>query len=1351
VHADIQGLKDHLEGELHPPTPDRSVGGEKKKKKGSAPIHSYWQQRTVDSSPPRMDKNVPFNVYGSAGGGSDSPESNDAKQPRSPSASAGGSPVQGMPRGSQVGIAMAAATAAAIAATNAEDSTDEEVTALNTYNGADVTPAPNAAVAGGGMAKPVSATSVVVVIATDSDAEGIELPTPPLGKPPTPPPSSAGLAPPMPLSSTKRNSDLDDAVDDGMLVEFRTLVEKLVRQVMPTEINHLDELIEEYEGREAELLDTLTTMRENEEIISQYSEISDDLSESNNTATTDMLPSILSTDEVVYESGSRASEDALSPKSDLNELDQSFEKEIQLGENGSDGNKKKKRIMMKQSVTQMQGEPIGSEVSQHFQDIAQVAPGLPDTRSDSDLDNSASTEHTSNVNRDVGGDSPPVKAVRIGELDTSNMSQAEIAGRRAADAAVMVVPSSPPQDQEEDVEGQERKGNEKEEEPKRKRMWIMIALVVLLLLAGAAAALGIVFGSKNNDVSEDEDESSFVPRGDGNIPPIGGKVPTIATVPTEAPTYPTGPEGYNDGYDPDAPPTACNTVDKKVQELGVKSLQGNYPKVAIDGDQAIVASGAGYISFHTLDPTTKLWSRTEVFGTMSNIGDISSVAISGNTAVAGAPDASTDLSPDRDAPLATGAIILYERDTTNKWRQLPGIHIPQEYREAANIGQFDKAKFGNSVDIDGDLIVVGAPQENKNQGSITVFKKDTENGEWVQVEKKEPDNLCPTELYGYSVQVYGDFIATSADCEKNLELYRLDRSVEGDASLVLFQTFVYISPAFGAISSISMDWDTLAYSTVSGGLFFFRLQTRGDEGSKYFLSQEMSFRNRPNLFQYPLSMDANMMALSVENEIYIYTLGKDDQEWKRESVVLPSKGDYAGDVSASVAISEGWLLIAQRRDVNAHDFTGCARESSAPSPMPTFTPTTMPSITPRRPTCVLVNLLFDNYPKDTSWKIQDVSDGYLMAQSPAYDEDLTDVSSPVCLPDGDYAFTISDVRGDGMCCKWGEGSYNVTSTMGELIARGGAYGLNETTSFKMPFDPDNPVSTVPGATNKPTLSPTLKPTLLTTSSPTPKPTPLPTPKPNPLPTIEPTVPPTPKPIVPPTPPPTEKVTAPPTVGPPDACYTLDVTVTLDQYPSDTRWEIIPQGQTEVLFTSRQYDNTFMFLPDTQSVCLEEGTYDFVIYDVYGDGICCDWGEGSYQLAFDGGVVSNGGSFGNSERKTFSTPNTPTDPPSPSPVDCYDVSVNLVFDTYAEDTTWDISQNGAVVVQSTPYTNGLTEIEEELCLPQGDYVFTIYDVYQDGMCCKWGEGSYSVTTTNLAVIKEGGEFGPSESTSFSLPI
>ena len=66
-----------------------------------------------------------------------------------------------------------------------------------------------------------------------------------------------------------------------------------------------------------------------------------------------------------------ASDDALSPKSDLNESDQSFGKEIGLGASGSDNKKETQRIVVTQSVLQMQA------VFQHLKDIAQVPPGCP--------------------------------------------------------------------------------------------------------------------------------------------------------------------------------------------------------------------------------------------------------------------------------------------------------------------------------------------------------------------------------------------------------------------------------------------------------------------------------------------------------------------------------------------------------------------------------------------------------------------------------------------------------------------------------------------------------------------------------------------------------------------------------------------------------------------------------------------------------------------------------------------------------------------------------------------------------------------------------------------------------------
>ena len=48
-------------------------------------------------------------------------------------------------------------------------------------------------------------------------------------------------------------------------------------------------------------------------------------------------------------------------------------------------------------------------------------------------------------------------------------------------------------------------------------------------------------------------------------------------------------------------------------------------------------------------------------------------------------------------------------------------------------------------------------------------------------------------------------------------------------------------------------------------------------------------------------------------------------------------------------------------------------------------------------------------------------------------------------------------------------------------------------------------------------------------------------------------------------------------------------------------------------------------------------YNFSIYDTYGDGICCAWGQGSYTLADGNGtVLASGGQFTDVESTTFKT-------------------------------------------------------------------------------------------------------------------
>jgi hypothetical protein len=490
---------------------------------------------------------------------------------------------------------------------------------------------------------------------------------------------------------------------------------------------------------------------------------------------------------------------------------------------------------------------------------------------------------------------------------------------------------------------------------------------------------------------------------------------------------------------------------ENIQKLGISNLQGNYPKVAIDGNQAVVASGSGYVTFFSLDNETKVWSRTEVFGLTSNVGEIRAVAISGNTAVVGAPMASMSDLEFEEGLVQTGAIFIYEKDPTSAtWQQMKGQYSPNEYinaTEAIVLAQYADAQFGTSIDIDGDVIVVGAPDESSNRGSVTIFMKDKETKEWDQIERLHPD-LCGDEYFGHSTQVKCNddkscYIAVSADCDINMVMYRMDRRVletgEEEVQVSRIQEFQQVDPQFGTISSISMSGNQLAYSTVSGGLFFY-----DQKDVEFVLSQEnleLEFKPKSNqdghLFEYPLSIDAstNMMTLTVANKIYVYFLGP-NQEWKRKSFVLESQGEYSGYKAASVAHSGGHVLVAQTDEIHAYDFTRCILESAveaiadattdvipSPAPQSHATQSIVDSILSGDldetnmlgAVCNMVDVIVNLDKNATSiyWEIVRAPGtpfSVTVAQSPSYDGSLkfSAQTHSMCLVDGFYEFTIYD-------------------------------------------------------------------------------------------------------------------------------------------------------------------------------------------------------------------------------------------------------------------------------------------------------------------------------------------------------
>ncbi|WP_025743800.1 fibronectin type III domain-containing protein [Aquimarina pacifica] len=101
-------------------------------------------------------------------------------------------------------------------------------------------------------------------------------------------------------------------------------------------------------------------------------------------------------------------------------------------------------------------------------------------------------------------------------------------------------------------------------------------------------------------------------------------------------------------------------------------------------------------------------------------------------------------------------------------------------------------------------------------------------------------------------------------------------------------------------------------------------------------------------------------------------------------------------------------------------------------------------------------------------------------------------------------------------------------------------------------------------------------------------------------------------------------------------------------------------------------------------------------------------------------------------------------------ECSDVNLTINLDNYPEETSWTITNNEQIVASGGTYPNqpdGSTVVITE-CLDPGIYTFTLYDSYGDGICCGYGNGSYTLSSNGTTLIS-GGVFGSSESTTFTI--
>ena len=242
-----------------------------------------------------------------------------------------------------------------------------------------------------------------------------------------------------------------------------------------------------------------------------------------------------------------------------------------------------------------------------------------------------------------------------------------------------------------------------------------------------------------------------------------------------------------------------------------------------------------------------------------------------------------------------------------------------------------------------------------------------------------------------------------------------------------------------------------------------------------------------------------------------------------------------------------------------------------------------------------------------------------------------------------------------------------------------------------------------------------------------------------------------------------------------------LTLNLDNYPGETTWTLTDSTGSTVA-SGGPYSGAGTTA--IESFCAPEACYTLTVFDSFGDGMCCAYGDGSYELTIDGVSFASGGDFGDSEATTFCvgagfgcTDSTACNYDPAAETDngacdfsCYgctdpescnynadatlddgsctgpgeSITISVTTDIYPGETTWTLTDDsGATIATGGPYsTAGITE-EQTVCVAEGCYTFSIADSFGDGI---FEPGGY-VLTVNDTLVASGGDFGDVETVAF----
>jgi len=371
--------------------------------------------------------------------------------------------------------------------------------------------------------------------------------------------------------------------------------------------------------------------------------------------------------------------------------------------------------------------------------------------------------------------------------------------------------------------------------------------------------------------------------------------------------------------------TALDYNNLQVWDADGRTLAAHF---ASDGKQLVLSVDASAARYPiTIDPV--LQQQAYLKASNTDGGDLfgNSVAIAGDTVVVGAPredSNATGVDGNQSDNSATdaGSAYVFVRDGAGNWSQ-------QAYLKASNTDGGDL--FGDSVEIAGDTVVIGAPLEESNAtgvngdqsdnsasraGAAYVFVRDGA-GNWAQQAYLKASNSDGGDFFGSSVAIAGNFVVVGAVGEASSAT-----GVNGNEADNLAP---FAGAAFVFVRDGSGTWSQQAYlkasNTEAFDIFGFSVAIVGDT--------VVVGAEREDSIATGVGGDQNDNSAGEAGAAYVFV--RDGAgNWSQQAYLKASNTD-GGDLFAnSVAIADDTVVIgALLEESNATGVNGDQSDNSA--------------------------------------------------------------------------------------------------------------------------------------------------------------------------------------------------------------------------------------------------------------------------------------------------------------------------------------------------------------------------------------------------------------------------------------